>query len=73
MPKRRRLRIEREYQLPPVLMAVWRHPRTRVIHFRNECRAMKYGRDHMTPLLVRADTDELANLPGEACRFCFGS
>ena len=74
MSRRRREQIERDYELPPILMAVYRHPSTRVLHFRNECRAMKFQRDRMTPMLLRHDLVKTkGKLPGEPCRFCFGS
>lgn len=72
--KRQAKQPEREYELPPILMAVYRHETTRRLHFRNECRAMQYGREKMTPLLLRHDLVKAkGKLPGDPCRFCFGS
>jgi hypothetical protein len=74
MIRHQRSRVDRDYELPPILMAVYRHPTSRVLHFRNECRAMKFQRDRMTPLLLRADLMKAkGKLPGDPCRFCFGS
>lgn len=67
----RRLRAhEEEYELPPTMLAVHRHPRTRRLHRLPQCRAMKYqGKKGLEPLLLRSDQLTEA---GDPCRFCFG-
>ena len=68
--KRARARDE-DYELPPTMLAVHRHPRTRRLHRLPECRAMKYqGKRGLEPLLLRSDK---LNEAGDPCRFCFGS
>lgn len=57
-------------ELPPTMVAVHRHPRTRRLHRLPECRAMKYqGKRGLEPLLLRSDQLTEA---GDPCRFCFG-
>jgi len=59
-----------EYELPPTLVAVHRHPKTRRLHRLPSCRAMKFqGKRPLEPLLVDS---ERINDHGDPCRFCFG-
>jgi len=59
-----------EYELPPTLVAVHRHPKTRRLHRLPSCRAMKFqGKRPLEPLLV--DSERIRE-HGDPCRFCFG-
>ena len=63
-------RDEYEYELPPTLVAVHRHPRTRRLHRLPSCRAMKFqGKRPLEPLLIPSDKVTEA---GDPCRYCFG-
>ena len=67
---RRFSRDDYEYELPPAMLAVHRHPKTRRLHRLPSCRAMKFqGKKPLEPLLVRSDQ---VTEHGELCRFCFG-
>lgn len=57
-----------------LLIPGWRHPKTRKLHIRRDCRAVIYYAEAMTPVLCRFDDDrELKRLleSDEVCRYCF--
>lgn len=63
-------RSDYDYELPPTLIAVHRHPRTRRLHRLPSCRAMKFqGQRPLEPLLI--DSERMSE-HGDPCRFCFG-
>jgi hypothetical protein len=51
-----------------VLIHAWRHEKTRRIHVRPDCHAVKFLREQMEPVLIRADDPELL---ASTCSWCF--
>jgi hypothetical protein len=47
--------VEQIGQPVSFMLAAYRHPRTGRIHFRPECRAMRYQRRSLDPIILRTD------------------
>lgn len=50
-----------------VLIHAWRHTETGKVHVRSDCHAVRFLREQMEPLLIRADDPELMTT---TCLWC---